>query len=200
MNIFRRFYRRFAKSKNDKGTTLIELLVTLAITGMLVGIALPLFSYYQKRSVLDEEVRNFVSLFNYARALQNNPADSARIASSEYHYVIKITNSGADRKAELYAKNNPTAIIDSIKFSERVQMAFQDIGVIGVTGSGDGQTLEFSGFPPNETIGCSTSCTDKVSITLTIESTFATSKTTEVLNSKFNASKSLERPLSVSIK
>ncbi|MEI6144077.1 MAG: type II secretion system protein [Candidatus Berkelbacteria bacterium] len=165
--------------KKNRGMTLIELLISLAIIGMMTGIAFPIFSYYQKRSTADSDIRNFVSLFNYARSLQNNPENVSRLDSNKkYNYEIKFTNSSNINRAELYLKTDDPAgpiIVDKIDFAE-------DIMVNGTVG-GDGLTITFGGTLPDENIICSPiDCSTSIAIGLTTRGVGAVVKTATILN------------------
>ena len=180
MKITQRYYAAFLQVPNKrKGMTLIELLISLAIIGMMTGIAFPIFSYYQKRSTADSDIRNFVSLFNYARSLQNNPENVSRLDSNkDYNYEIKFTNSSNINRAELYLKTNDPAgpiIVDKIDFAE-------DIMVNGAVG-GDGLTITFGGTLPDENITCSPiDCSTSIAIGLTTRGAGSIIKTATILN------------------
>lgn len=162
-----------------RSMTLIELLISLAIIGIMTGIAFPYFAYYQKRSNLDSDISNFVSLFNYARALQNNPDNISRVdTSGNYNYVIEFTNDGSTRKAELYSKNtDPKIIIDKVDFAEDI--IINNNPKINV----NGLVLEFSGFPPKETLTCSIDCSTSIKIGLKTTGTSSITKTATISNS-----------------
>lgn len=160
--------------------TLIELLISLAIIGLMVGIAFPIFSYYQRRSKVDTDIRNFVSLFNYARALQNNPDNFSRTdPTRDYSYEIKFTNNGDTIKAELYSLADTGTIIDKVDFSEDINVRFQD----NSSNNGDGLTMNFTGSPPREIITCSSNCDTKIEISLAAAGSVPYTRTATILNS-----------------
>lgn len=144
--------------------TLIELLISLAIIGIMTGIAFPVFSVYQKKSAVDSDMRNFISLFNYARALQNNPDNFSRTTDPNqvYKYQIKIINDSSGRRAELYSVADASTIIDKVDFSENIMVNYQN----NTTDNGSGLTLTFTGLPPSEVLNCSTICDQKIEIGL----------------------------------
>lgn len=150
--------RAESPERSRRSMTLIELLISLAIIGLMTGIAFPLFSYYQKRSLVDTDIKNFVQLFNYARALQNNPENFSRIADQNqgYNYVIKFTNINNINRATLYSSANgvidETYVIDKVDFSESIFITYQDIFT---NRSGNNLILSFSGTPPREVVTCS---------------------------------------------
>lgn len=147
--------------RSRRGMTLIELLISLAIIGLMTGIAFPLFSYYQRRSQVDNDVRNFVQLFNYARALQNNPENISRIADQNqgYNYVIKFTNTNDIKRATLYSSANgvidETYPIDKVDFSEDISTTYRHGGSSPRTDDGSDLVIKFNGTPPKETVTCS---------------------------------------------
>lgn len=168
--------RTTSPDQGRMGMTLIELLISLAIIGIMAGIAFPIFSYYQKRSVVESDIRNFVQLFNYARALQNNPENYLRTGSNaDYHYVIKFINNSGINRAELYSSADPETIIDKADFSE-------DIRVNNKVMPDNGLTLSFSGTPPKETITCSINCDTSINISLKSTGSGGVTKTAEILN------------------
>jgi len=168
--------------------TLIELLISLSIIVLMTGVAFPLFSYYQKRSLVDTDIKNFVQLFNYARALQNNPENFSRIADQNqgYNYVIKFKNRDNINRATLYSSANgvidETYSIDKVDFSEDISIIDQDGNPFG----GDGLTLTLSGTSPKEIISCSApiNCETKISLSLTSRGGGQVTKVAEILNTK----------------
>jgi len=53
---------------NQKGFTLVEILVVLAITGMLLAYAIPSFNGFSMRQKLSTETNSFISDLSYARS------------------------------------------------------------------------------------------------------------------------------------
>ncbi len=169
------FYGSVERSGRS-GMTLIELLVSLAIIVLMVGITFPIFSYYQKRSTVESDINNFVSLFNYARALQNNPDSFSRSSSDNYSFIIKLTNNSSTHRAELFSSADPTTVIDTANFSE-------NIAVNTDTNKSDGLTLSFSGKSPNEIISCSIDCSSKILFGFSTTGSGSFTRTATILNS-----------------
>jgi len=170
------------------GMTLIELLISLAIIAIMTGIAFPMFSYYQKRSVVDEDISNFVSLFNYARALQNNPDGFSRSNSTEsYSYKIKLIESNGTYRAELFSSADQSTIIDSVDFS-------QPIIINDEYGRSNGLVLSLDGVPPKEVLSCQPeNCDSSIRIGFSTANRSVT-KTATIINS------SSDQLLSISVK
>jgi type IV pilus assembly protein PilA len=59
---------RICKNKNEKGFTLIELMIVVAIIGILAAVAIPAFLRYIKRSKTSEATQNVGSMFRGAVA------------------------------------------------------------------------------------------------------------------------------------
>lgn len=103
-----------------RSMTLIELLISLSIIAMMTVIAIPMFSSYQRRASLNNDVDGIAQLIEYARALHDNPdyqrysIDGAQNSS----YIIKISkdynNNGI---VQLVTYADQETIIDSVKLS-----------------------------------------------------------------------------------
>ncbi len=139
--------------------TLIELLVSLAIIGLLTAVALPVFSTYQRQNALNLGVKNLEQLFYYSRALNNNPSYSSRnyseeIANANKRYGIKIKPTGSGKKAVLYPAENvgdDSRAIDTVVFDPRTTFEFTDGTGRVITGD---VIVYISADPPNEVVSC----------------------------------------------
>jgi type IV fimbrial biogenesis protein FimT len=67
--------RRLKSQCRNRGFTLIELMVSLAIAGVLIGLALPAFNDFTAQRTLTARVNNLVLAVNYARS------EAARLGS-----------------------------------------------------------------------------------------------------------------------
>ena len=70
----------------SRGFTLVEVLLSVAIIAMLVGVSLPVYETYARRNDLDVTAQNIVAMFrraaNYARAGNDDSAWSVRVDST----------------------------------------------------------------------------------------------------------------------
>jgi len=190
-------------SRFKRGMTLIELLISLSIIAMMTGVAIPAFSYYQRRSAVDNDAQALVQMFNYARALQNNPDNFSRNGMDDaWKYELRLTNYGSNRQMILYStadldsNNQPTVIIDQLTLSEDIQVGYQ----IGSPNKGNGLTITFSGKPPAEIVTCSTPCDKNIEIKLSSPAPYSTTRIVVISNSLLNPNGSLKRPFSVTLK
>jgi len=90
------------KMKNQKGFTLIELMIVIAIIGILAAIAIPQFSAYRKRS--------------YDSAAQSDLKNAATAQEAYYADNETYTNAVADITGAtygLYTSEKVTLIVDS---------------------------------------------------------------------------------------
>ena len=67
--------RRLISQHQNRGFTLIELMVSLAIAGVLIGLAIPAFNDFTAQRTLTARVNNLVLAVNYARS------EAARLGS-----------------------------------------------------------------------------------------------------------------------
>jgi type IV pilus assembly protein PilA len=96
----------FTRSRAQSGFTLIELMITVAIVGILAGVALGQFREYTRRARLSEVIlatsscKTFVSE-NYLSASSAPPAGGwgceSQVATSVYVGAIKTSANGAAR-------------------------------------------------------------------------------------------------------
>jgi prepilin-type N-terminal cleavage/methylation domain-containing protein len=63
-----RYARALRKVRTSRGTTLIELMIAVVIVGLLVGIGIPAFSEYKKRSYLSEATSNIQGILEAEQA------------------------------------------------------------------------------------------------------------------------------------
>lgn len=146
------------------GMTLIELLVSIAIIGILLTVALPIFTTYQRRNTLRLDAKNLEQLFYYSRTLNTNPVYASRnygansldpVSGNEKRYGIKIFL--VEKKAILYpigsdGNIDTTKSIDSFQFNSRENLGLT-VGFSNDVISQD-LTVFIAGDPPNETVSC----------------------------------------------
>lgn len=95
------------KKKDNKGFTLVELVIVVAILAILVGILAPQYTKYVEKSRKSADASN---LENMTRALEITAADATdALAPDTYH--ITITNSATNVTAD----SNTTANINAAK-------------------------------------------------------------------------------------
>lgn len=160
------------------GMTLVELLVSLGIIGLLTAVALPIFSTFQRRNILRLDAKNLEQIFYYSRTLNNNPSYSSRNlgagykdgAGNEKRYGIKITR--GDNRATLYPIGADGNIdtgnaVESWKFDSRETLKI----TAGNTEVAGDLVIFISGDLPNETVSCDIAeldCSQIVKIEITM--------------------------------
>ena len=110
-------------TSGQKGFSLIEVLLSLTMIGMLAGVSLPIYNSFAVRNDLDlttQQVANALRRAQtYARGMQENSAWSVRVESSAVT-VFKGTNFGARDTAF----DEPTPIPSSMSVSGLTQVQF----------------------------------------------------------------------------
>lgn len=112
--------------KNMQGFTLIELMIVVAIIGILAAIAIPNFIRFQARARQSEANTNLKSLFTGLRTQQRKPPNRIRATSfapergNRYGYHLENTCSSTENRSLIDAaqNNEDTCIgVDVFKFA-----------------------------------------------------------------------------------
>ena len=171
--------------KLKRGMTLIELLISLFIIALMTGVAMPLFSVYQRRNILDNDVQSVAQMFAYARALQNNPDIFTRLnASGLNNLVVKISTVSGTKRIEVYPNNDnndPSYIIDhhDLDSSESLSISTNN----GDFTTADDFTISFSGKPPAEVMTCAPmECNQSLALRLYLTSDSTVDRTVQIQN------------------
>lgn len=111
------------KQNAQKGFTLIELMIVVAIIGVLAAIALPAYSDYTKRAKVSEVIL---------------AASSCRISVSEYVSAeLSLASSGAGYGCS----NNATQYVASVTVDDAGQITATAGGTTGISADIDGNTI-----------------------------------------------------------
>lgn len=167
------------KFKVKLGMTLIELLVVITIIGLMVGIAFPIFNYYQKRGAVVSDAENMVQVLNYARALENNPDYQTRSDASS-QTVVKLVNNSGVYKAQVFSTVDSSKIIDEFQFMTGIKVYLN-----GTEASPNNLEIKIDGKTPKEQLGCSIGvCTNYIKIRFFKGDSSSIYKEVEILNTK----------------
>jgi type IV pilus assembly protein PilA len=115
------------KIKNKEGFTLIELMIVVAIIGVLAAIAIPAFVNYVKKSKTSEVGSNLKSLFTGAASYYSEERFQQGLgASSSTHCTVAAQNSGITPTNQKQQVNFATlSSFDALSFSVADPMYYQ---------------------------------------------------------------------------
>ena len=151
------------KIKLQKGFTLIELMIVVAIIGILAAIAIPNFIKFQARSKQSEAKANLKSMFTSEKAFfqerdrYSSLVDEVGFAperNNRYAYFLANASTPQEDRATsviatVSASTNVSISIDGFKYPDALSTAANTISAgcagytVGVTGTGP---YSFSGF------------------------------------------------------
>lgn len=105
-----------------KGFTLLELLITLVVAGILASIAVPSFSGFLARQQLRSDVNEVVSMLSFARseAIKRRVEVMASIGTDDGQWTITVAVAESDKKLRV-ANGRQSAVsvsgIESVSFN-----------------------------------------------------------------------------------
>ena len=136
---------RTNQGRDNQGFTLVELMITITIFGILVAIAVPSITSYMKRSKTSEAMTNLNQLYKSAASYYSANISGKGITSTVTSNCT-VDDAGpepatpAGKKQSFVIKNHPAFVALSFQIADFVYYSY---GVRGV-GGGCGHTAEES--------------------------------------------------------
>ena len=95
----------FKKKKNNKGFTLVELVIVIAILAILVGLLAPQYTKYVEKSRKAADASNMDEMVKVVKVLAADPASELPVA--DYVITIGDTTTSVDSEKEKDTTNKP---------------------------------------------------------------------------------------------
>lgn len=143
----------FAKKKNNKGFTLIELIIVIAILAILVGIVGMASVRYVEKSRQSADEQTLDSVSTAVQAFIIDPANNVTVKGNTVISVTKAGEVSADDKLEVPSSNLNTTVQDSLAKTPALKSQAYENGAqmtIEKTGTGTGTSIKVGTWEPKK--------------------------------------------------
>jgi len=107
-------FKLLNKKKNNKGFTLVELVIVVAILAILVGILAPQYTKYVEKSRKSADASNLEELVTSVKvAASDNAYDVVQAADATY--LLEMTSKGTSLTNKTSGGTVPTGLTDALK-------------------------------------------------------------------------------------